>query len=206
MYYDVFFNLFILVMDTEANGVSLSTLDGIAGVLIPSVETPSSNVGAKSGRECHVCLKTFSNGEKFRRHMATHTPSFVCTMCDKRFADGGKLRRHEVTHTGIRPFSCELCGKSVSRREHLRRHMLTHSDVRPFSCDLCEYVARRRDSVRSHIRSKHPDASSPSSPLAGGVEGMKIQINEDYNNSELETDDSQPSSDDCTQLQNVTPF
>ncbi|XP_071455152.1 zinc finger protein 816-like isoform X2 [Hetaerina americana] len=133
--------------------------------------------------KCAICSRTFSQRDKLKSHMITHTEekhfkrdirakthnlkqhlkdqipmhamekSHKCEICSEVFTLKQQLMEHRLTHSGARPHQCDLCSKSFSQKAHLQRHMLVHTGERPHKCEICLKGFHHKQNLECHMLS-----------------------------------------------------
>ncbi|XP_071450686.1 zinc finger protein 431-like [Hetaerina americana] len=150
------------------------------GVDAEAFECTSDFEAGAMAHRCAICSGTFSQKDKLKSHMLTHTggkpdkcpetfnlkqhredhvrmhaveKSLKCEVCSEAFTMKQELTEHRLRHSGARPHECELCSKAFSQKAHLKRHMLTHTGERPYKCEICLKGFHHKQNLECHMLS-----------------------------------------------------
>ncbi len=81
-----------------------------------------------------------------------HRPT--CDICLKSFSETSKLKRHMQIHTGQFSFYCEICKKGFNERSNYNYHMNRH-EGKTFPCSYCNVRYSAESSLKKHLRAVH---------------------------------------------------
>ncbi|KAG9510431.1 Zinc finger protein 182 [Fragariocoptes setiger] len=141
----------------HSNSIDIGTLPGSSGAL----STGSSAAGFACS-SCNKVLPTKNSYQvHLNQHARSFEPGerpFPCDICAKAFSEKERLKIHMRTHTGEKPFSCNICGKSFSQKSTVKRHQTVHTGEKKFRCDCGKGFANRGNLI-AHIKTRGPSHS-----------------------------------------------
>ena len=119
----------------------------------------------KKNPKCQICLKTFRDNWKLKRHEKVHLKkNSKCQICLKTFQDNGKLKRHEKAHLNIDYVPAirtstygGVCPKCGEFHKMLNKHIQTkHPLEKLFKCEQCKCALATKSGLKQHIVNSHP--------------------------------------------------
>ena len=123
---------------------------------------------SKENPNCQICLKTFQDNWKLKRHEKVHKrikKSFECQICLKTFQGNSKLKRHEKVHlkvdyvvpaikTSTYGGVCPKCGEF---HKMLNKHIqIKHTLEKLFKCEQCKCALATKSGLKQHNVNSHP--------------------------------------------------
>lgn len=120
-------------------------------------------------RQCKICAQYFSNEERLKVHMISHSDCvYECFICHVQKSTFKSIRNHFTNvHTPLtkltkkfkkKDFLCSQCGMRFKYKcllkNHLMRedHQLVSGMVKPFECDTCHRRFTQANQLTHHRR------------------------------------------------------
>ena len=93
------------------------------------VNPDTKNEGEKSKKYNQQCGFAFSQADKLRTHLETHSgeKSNKCNQCNFESCYASALRAHLKIHSGEKSNKCYQCNYASNEAINLRTHLKTHS-------------------------------------------------------------------------------